>query len=103
MQHARVADTGPERTHFHAMAYDSKRVILFGGRTGSGAMVQTSGATWQWDGKRWAQRSNFGPQPRFGLRLAYDSSRERVVLFGGQNQNQVLGDTWAEYPEPLPS
>lgn len=99
---ARVADTGPEPRHHHAMAYDSKRVILFGGLL-TGTVL--SGATWQWDGKHWAQRSNFGPQPRFALALAYDSARDRVVLFGGQEKGQSLGDTWelAEHPAATPS
>jgi hypothetical protein len=97
---ARVADTGPERTHFPAMAFDSKRVILFGGRAGSGSTAYTSGATWQWDGKHWAQRGDFGPGPRFALAMAYDGARDRVVLFGGIEGQQALGDTWelAEYP-----
>jgi hypothetical protein len=98
---ARVADTGPEPRHDHAMAYDGKRVILFGGFTGS----DSNGATWQWDGKHWAQRGDFGPRPRFSLAMAYDSTRDRVVLFGGQAQGQTLGDTWelAEYPASAPS
>lgn len=98
---ARVADTGPEPRHHHAMAYDSKRVILFGCLTGT----DSSGAMWQWDGKHWAQRSDFGPGSRFALALAYDSARDRVVLFGGQEKGQTLGDTWelAEHPAATPS
>ncbi len=103
---ARVADTGPEGRHFHAMVYDTKRVILFGGFTGSGSTLQTRGATWQWDGKHWAQRGDFGPQPRSSLAMAYDSARGRVVLFGGADQGgQILADTWelAEYPASVPA
>jgi hypothetical protein len=104
---ARVADIGPERRHFHAMAYDGKRVILFGGLTGSESSLEPSGATWQWDGKHWAQRGDFGPRPRFGLAMAYDSARDPVVLFGGEGkgQDQGYGDTWelAEYQALAPS
>jgi hypothetical protein len=88
------------------MVYDTKRVILFGGFTGSGSTLQTRGATWQWDGKHWAQRGDFGPQPRSGLAMAYDSARGRVVLFGGADQGgQILADTWelAEYPASVPA
>jgi hypothetical protein len=98
---ARVADTGPEPRYWHAMTYDTKRVILFGGETGNGI----SGATWQWDGKHWAQRGDFGPAPRTALATAYDSARDRVVLFGGQDAQGRYGDTWelTEYPAPAPA
>jgi hypothetical protein len=78
-------------------------VILFGGIAGQPSTPK--GDTWQWDGKRWAERGDFGPQPRFGLAMAYDSARGRMVLFGGQSQGQVLGDTWelADYPASAPS
>jgi hypothetical protein len=97
---ARVADTGPEPRVLPAMAYDGKRVILFGGIVGN----ETNGATWQWDGKHWAQRGDFGPRARVTA-MAYDSARNRVVMFGGQGQGQVFGDTWelAEYPASAPS
>jgi hypothetical protein len=97
---ARVADTGPESRFGHAMTYDGKRVILFGGDIDGGL----SGATWQWDGKHWAQRGDFGPAPRGSLAMAYDNVRDRVVLFGGSDAQGHYGDTWelAEYPAAAP-
>src|SRR5215475_3127545 len=45
----------------------------------------------------WTQKQDIGPQGRVLPAMAYDSTRARVVLFGG-NTLQVgippLGDTW---------
>jgi hypothetical protein len=43
----------------------------------------------------WTQRSDFGPGPREGHVMAFDSSRGRTVLFGGLGPGDaLLGDTW---------
>jgi hypothetical protein len=47
----------------------------------------------------WTQRSDFGPSPRFGHAMAFDSNRSRVVLFGGfafpgGPLPVLVGDTW---------
>lgn len=51
----------------------------------------------------WTQRANFGPSPRSGCGMAYDSIRGRTVLFGGfgpvdpnnpEKGDGPLGDTW---------
>jgi hypothetical protein len=73
-------------------------VILFGGAVGSQGPAND---TWQWDGKHWAQRGDFGPQPREITAMAYDGARGRVVLFGGYvSPSSFFTDTWelAEYP-----
>jgi len=36
----------------------------------------------------------FGPRPRHHHAMAYDAARDRVVLFGGQADEDVFGDTW---------
>src|SRR5262249_32272141 len=44
----------------------------------------------------WTQRQDVGPSPRFGHAMAYDTSRHRSVLFGGDaGAGALLGDTWA--------
>lgn len=93
----------------HAMAYDSLRgkVVLFGGTHGGNQANQSiGGATWEWDGTTWKQMAKSswipmaaGPSPRYGHALAYDSLRQRVVLFGGRTfppgaGNRYLDDTW---------
>lgn len=43
----------------------------------------------------WTQVASTGPTPRNSFAMVYDSLRARVVLFGGQNgQNVKLNDTW---------
>jgi hypothetical protein len=38
------------------------------------------------------------PSPRYGLSGAWDPARHRVVLFGGYDGTNELGDTWALVP-----
>ncbi|MCD6591034.1 MAG: PKD domain-containing protein, partial [Candidatus Aenigmarchaeota archaeon] len=86
------------------MVYDSKngKMILFGGSKkkspNSGWFVQ-SDELWEYDGHDW-KRIFYGtipPSARIEARIyhamAYDSKRNRVVLFGGYHKR---GDTWAE-------
>lgn len=60
--------------------------MLFGG---SGSAVWSD--TWEWDGTSWIQRfPSFSPSERTGHSLVFDSSRNRIVLFGGDYHP----DTW---------
>jgi hypothetical protein len=79
-----------------AMAYDvaRSRLVLFGGAVQLGVVRDD---TWEWDGVDWTQKVSPlpGPPGRVGANLAYDPSRQRVVLFGGQdNVTGALNDTW---------
>ncbi len=42
----------------------------------------------------WVQTSNIGPAPRCFHKMAFDSDRKVVVLFGGFAQNTFFNDTW---------
>jgi hypothetical protein len=43
----------------------------------------------------WSQRQDVGPRPRVRHAIAYDSARQRTVLFGGDSLGGTLfGDTW---------
>jgi hypothetical protein len=93
---------GPEARSEHAMVYDRGRgvTVLFGG-TAPGVQSATANAlvifgdTWEWDGEKWVQRSNEGPEPRLRAAMAYDSRREVVVLFGGLGEfARLYGNTW---------
>ncbi len=88
-----------------ALAYDSVRgqVLLFSGYDGWAGNL---GDTWIWDGSTWAPRTPAtGPSPwDFSFsshRMAFDSVRGEVVLFGGkyfQSQSQTWtwnGSTWS--------
>lgn len=95
------ASPNPGTLADHAMAYDSLRgrVVLFGGTSvGLPPGQLILGETWEWDGTTWKRMANTGPSPRYGHALAYDSRRQRVVLFGGQTSvggsDRYLDDTW---------
>jgi hypothetical protein len=87
--------SGPGPRFRHAMAYDAARgkIVLYGG-TYNG----TLGDTWEWDGQFWTQVctsapcSTTTPGPREGHSLAYDSYRQRTVLFGSDANDTA--QTW---------
>lgn len=88
----RVPGTRPTARWDHAMTYDEARgeVMLFGGGTG----VLYRNDTWLWNGVRWHRAALVpGLTRRGGTALAYDSVRERVVLFGGWG-GFARNDTW---------
>lgn len=59
----------------------------------AGDPVENRG-TWRWDHTAWTHVGTTGPSPRTVHVMAYDSNRDRVVLFGGGVERQRLGDTW---------
>jgi hypothetical protein len=87
----RVATAGPPPRDHHAMTYDARRgqVVLFGGgRQQPNGEYDRSNLwltdLWSWDGVRWTELQPAGPASRGGNPgLAYDPSRDRVVLWGG--------------------
>jgi hypothetical protein len=93
-----VEDTGPQAAQSaFQLVYDAARgvTILEGGSVASGTSWYTPVGTWQWDGVAWTQVSDVGPPARVLSGLAYDSSREKVVLFGGMNLDSTReSDTW---------
>ena len=42
----------------------------------------------------WTQRQDIGPKARFGHALAFDSTRNRTVLVGGDGVGTLFHDTW---------
>src|SRR5262249_40531958 len=86
---------GPPARRGHAMTYDGarRRVVLFGGRAqGSGAYLSD---TWEWDGREWTEVTPaVSPSPRAYHALAYDSDRDRVVMYGGFTAAGGVSETW---------
>ncbi|MDP1822330.1 MAG: kelch repeat-containing protein [Archangium sp.] len=89
-----------ERTQSTAMVGTPQQLVLFGG-------IQYNGGPnndhWTWDSTRtWTRRAPMAaPSRRGGHTLAWDSVRQRVVLFGGDttdssnnNANRILNETW---------
>jgi hypothetical protein len=99
-----TADTGPSARHGVVIVYDSKRrrSVLFGGEQllGKGGVGSLFGDTWVWDGAEWTQEQDTGPVARAFYGMAYDTGRDRVVLFGGltyhpnDSDYTMLNDTW---------
>src|SRR5215218_5628024 len=87
--------------HGHSMIYDEARhhLLLFGGVGSEGTAASGDRAsTWRWDGTTWTRVATTGPSPRQHAELAYDATRQRVVLFGGESgvfpNSSILSDTW---------
>jgi len=91
------ATTGPAPRTIHAMAYDAacQRVILFGGHTLPGGIVND---VWAWDGAAgtWTQQFPTGTAPtaRGNHGMAYDELRQSVVIVGGSDNSGNFADTW---------
>ena len=79
-----------------AMAYDTtrRRIVLFGGDKIDGHTRLAD--TWKWDGRNWTLlKSVSSPTRRSHHTMAYDSARQRTVLFGGYDGVlNIRGDTW---------
>ncbi|MFY9343148.1 MAG: hypothetical protein WAT39_11695, partial [Planctomycetota bacterium] len=85
--------SGPASRYGPQMAFDiaRNRTVMFGGVSYTGSPL---GDTGDWDGTTWTQRSPAtSPPPRGRGGMAYDRSRQRVVLFGGWDGGQ-RNDTW---------
>ncbi len=89
----------PSARSYYAMAYDSKadRLVLFGGENAS--RDEHFGDTWVYSfgANRWTQmRPKKSPPARYYSVMAYDSVRDRMLLFGGADSSETpLDDLWA--------
>jgi hypothetical protein len=78
------------------LAYDPARksLILFGGTSMWGSNIY--GDTWEWKDGKWAPLSpSSSPDPLYGHGMVTDTSRDKILLFGGQSN-------YAFYPVPIP-
>lgn len=88
-----VVGTGDR--HFNAMTYDpvGQRVLLFGGVDGNGLNADI----WSYDGLDWTFLNPAGtwPTPRANATMVFDTSRNIVVVHGGDDTSGVPTDnTW---------
>lgn len=93
----KVASDGPSARAQHAMASFRPYgvIVLFGGWDGE----NTLGDTWEWDyhNLTWTLLDDIGqsPPPRKGHAMAYCELLDRLILFGGRDQDgNLLDDTW---------
>lgn len=80
-----------------SMCYDrhNKRFVLFGG--GNVQSERGDPGTWTYTpaDNAWARlKPERQPPPRANARLVYDPVARKVVLFGGDQLDQLLADTW---------
>ncbi len=92
----REATLAPPPRHNHVMAYDvvTRRILLFGGSNSDLGLVFSD--TWTWGGGEWRPlRPGTSPPPLSAASMAYDPGHEKIVLFGGYDQNvQRTNATW---------
>ncbi len=92
----------PKARSEHGLVYDEARgvVVLFGGycnaQPNCDSFIINPSDTWTWDGSSWTQVGAPGPSARRAFGMAYDSVRQRVVLYGGATINFPTGadETW---------
>lgn len=88
------ATTGPAPSGYMRLAYDAERQRVIA----CGANIQAANPPfefWEWDGSQWTPREMTPePQARSLHNLAFDSLRNRLVLFGGFNGLTNIQDTW---------
>ncbi len=92
-------DFGPPPTAGAKLIYTGAECMLFGGMHNNSLQNQS----WTWNGTYWTARQDMGPSARMAYGLAFDSARQRVVLFGGMTQaagadepQTPVGDTWEQ-------
>jgi len=90
------------------MAFDEEAGVgvLFGGRAvddPATGLIHASNQTWLWMRSQWVQQfPENNPPARSDHAMVYDSAQNRVLLFGGRKEGEVvrqrfgvLNDTWA--------
>ncbi len=71
------------------------RIIMFGGRLLVEDEISWSSRTWEWDGATWVSTLTGVPSARWIGAMTLDTTKGRIVLFGGESSTgTLLGDTW---------
>ncbi len=92
---------GPAGRSDAGFVYDSARtrMVLYGGNAGGGPFGGPSNdETWAWDGQTWTQLQPTNTPGGLALHgMAYDPLRDRVVVYGGLDNNAfpiAKNETW---------
>lgn len=88
------SNVGPTGRYYHAMGYDAvgRHVVLSGGFDRATPHLSD---TWLWQGQSWIRETPNTPAPRRSAHaLAFDSARQRTLLFGGVDRLATYRDTW---------
>mgnify|MGYP002623849382 CR=1 FL=1 len=98
----------PPGRYGHGLAATGDGTLMTFGGSYDLATRLNHGDTWEWNGTSWQQQFVSGPVRRGGQGMAYDSMRNRTILFGG-GANPAPGvvflynDTWAYLPSAPPA
>ena len=90
--------TAPPARIGTTLAYDpaTKQLLMFGGLGTSGTTNVALNDTWDWSGTNWVKLSPVtNPSARSDAAMAYDSTRQDVILSGGATlTGTAVSDTW---------
>jgi hypothetical protein len=93
-----TSTSGPNVRYGHAMCYDGRGAFLFGGRTlDINDNLVYMNDCWRFGSGAWSQLSTTGtpPSARSYSKIAWDQSRDVIVLYGGAaGTSNVYNDTW---------
>src|SRR5207237_767619 len=96
-----ATSTAPYPRLWASMAFDSQRgqTVMFGGDHIQPYGLGATNDTWDWDGAQWSRDwTGAAPAIRAGQTMSFDSRRDRMVMFGGNNAAvspaTLYGDTW---------
>jgi hypothetical protein len=99
-----VSDVRPPARSDAALAYDPARksLILFGGTSYYGSSVL--GDTWEWNSatRKWSQLTPKGsPDALYMHAMVTDTTRSKILLFGGMSNNYYSPGLGTPYKDPL--
>jgi hypothetical protein len=89
-----TANSPPPREDM-VFAFDSalNRTVLFGGYDADTNTLL--GDTWEYDGLDWQEITPIAsPSPRFRAASCFDTTRKRIVIYGGYGDDALLTETW---------
>jgi len=92
----KLTQDGPPGRILGGAAYDDVRdvLVLYGGRAVE--LGKCSQETWEWDGAFWEQINALPPTACDHVKMVYDASIQRSVLFSGLDPSEkVVDETWA--------
>jgi hypothetical protein len=90
-----IEKAGPTPRSGATMIYDTrlKRIVLFGGNPVISKEKNYNGPMWSWDGDEWI-RMDSDVALVFNTCLAYNTTEDFILRFGGWNGKERLHDTW---------
>lgn len=90
------ADASPEARSGHDLVYHDGlgMVLLVNGDQALDPGERAAQRVWGWDGSAWREIGDAGPSLRSLGGVAYDTRRDRLVLYGGGTSPECETDTW---------